>query len=96
MRIAYLVNQYPSISHTFIRREIIALEHRGVEIERIALRGWDNQLVDAADIRERERTRYVLREGTVRLLLAMLRMLIHAPFAPGKGARPGHTHGDRR
>jgi hypothetical protein len=26
MRVAYLVNQYPKVSHTFIRREILALE----------------------------------------------------------------------
>ena len=29
MRIAYLVNQYPKVSHIFIRREILALERRG-------------------------------------------------------------------
>ena len=29
MRIAYLVNQYPIVSHVFIRREILALERRG-------------------------------------------------------------------
>ena len=29
MRIAYLVNQYPKVSHTFIRREIQALEALG-------------------------------------------------------------------
>lgn len=39
MRIAYLVNQYAMVSHVFIRREILALERRGVEITRIALRG---------------------------------------------------------
>ena len=31
MRIAYLINQYPAISHTFIRREIRALEDMGVK-----------------------------------------------------------------
>ena len=28
-RIAYLVNQYPKVSHSFIRREILALERQG-------------------------------------------------------------------
>jgi len=32
MKLAYLVNRYPSISHSFIRREIEALERRGAEI----------------------------------------------------------------
>lgn len=79
MRIAYLINQYPKVSHSFIRREILALERQGFEIERIALRGWDGELVDAEDRRERERTRYVLRDGATPLLLAVARMLLTRP-----------------
>ena len=63
MRIAYLINQYPKVSHSFIRREILALERQGVEVRRIALRGWDGDLVDAEDLRERAATQYVLRGG---------------------------------
>ncbi len=33
MRIAYLINQYPKSSHTFIRREILALERQGFEVQ---------------------------------------------------------------
>ena len=44
MRIAYLINQYPKVSHSFIRREILALERQGFEITRIAIRGWDTDL----------------------------------------------------
>jgi colanic acid/amylovoran biosynthesis glycosyltransferase len=80
MRIAYLVNQYPKISHTFIRREILALEKQGCEILRIALRGWDgDKLVDEIDEIERKQTRYVLREGACILLLASTRMLLTRP-----------------
>ena len=32
MHIAYLINQYPKVSHSFIRREILALERQGFEI----------------------------------------------------------------
>ena len=39
MKIAYLVNHYPAISHSFIRREILALERLGHEILRISIRG---------------------------------------------------------
>ena len=42
MRIAYFINQYPKVSHSFIRREILALERQGFEIERLALRGHTN------------------------------------------------------
>src|SRR5262245_50103364 len=80
MRIAYLINQYPKVSHIFIRREILALERRGVEVTRIALRGWDSELVDEEDEVERKRTRYVLRVGASGLLLAFMRQLITRPL----------------
>jgi colanic acid/amylovoran biosynthesis glycosyltransferase len=79
MRIAYLINQYPMVSHIFIRREILALERRGVEVTRIALRGWDGDLFNEEDHLERERTRDVLREGAFALLLALARMLVTRP-----------------
>lgn len=79
MRIAYLVNQYPMVSHVFIRREIHALERRGVEVMRISLRGWDKELVDQEDHVERKRTRYALRAGAPALLLALVRMLLRRP-----------------
>jgi colanic acid/amylovoran biosynthesis glycosyltransferase len=67
------------VSITFVRREILALERSGVEVLRIALRGWDTELVDDQDRLERKQTRYVLREGGVMLLLAMARMLLKHP-----------------
>jgi colanic acid/amylovoran biosynthesis glycosyltransferase len=79
MRVAYLINQYPTFSHIFIRREILALERCGVEVMRIALRGWDAELVDAEDQLERKRTRYVLRKGAAALLIALSRMLLTRP-----------------
>jgi colanic acid/amylovoran biosynthesis glycosyltransferase len=79
MRIAYLVNQYPAATHTFIRREILALEQLGMDVMRISLRGWDRELVDEKDCSERIRTRYVLRDGASALLLSFVRMLITHP-----------------
>jgi len=77
--VAYLINQYPSVSHTFIRREIHALERRGLVVHRIALRGWDSPLVDERDLAERTRTRYVLQGGALALLLCMLRTALRSP-----------------
>lgn len=77
--IAYLVNQYPKVSHSFIRREILALERLGLEVQRIALRGWNGDAVDDEDLRERGRTRYVLQGGMAGLLSACVRMLISHP-----------------
>ncbi|RCL27351.1 colanic acid biosynthesis glycosyltransferase WcaL [Pseudomonas sp. AFG_SD02_1510_Pfu_092] len=68
MRIAYLINQYPKVSHSFIRREILALERQGLEVQRIALRGWDAEVHDSEDASERDKTRYVLRRGIKGLL----------------------------
>jgi len=79
LRIAYVVNQYPKVSHSFIRREILALERQGADILRISLQGWDDVLVDKEDREERERTRYVLQDGYAALLLAALRMAFTAP-----------------
>ncbi|MEA1604726.1 glycosyltransferase [Pseudomonas spirodelae] len=79
MRIAYFINQYPKVSHSFIRREILALERNGFEVQRIALRGWDGELVDDEDLRERGRTRYVLQEGIKGLLLPVLQTLREQP-----------------
>jgi colanic acid/amylovoran biosynthesis glycosyltransferase len=71
-RIAYIVNQYPKVSHSFIRREIQALERQGLEVLRFAIRGWQDELVDAADLSEREITQYALKPGVWRLLLTVL------------------------
>jgi glycosyltransferase involved in cell wall biosynthesis len=79
LKIAYLINDYPKISHSFIRREILALERQGFEVQRLAIRGWAGTLPDEEDRRERERTRYVLREGSVALLAPTLLAMLRAP-----------------
>ena len=79
LHVAYLVNQYTAVSHTFIKREIQALERRGVRVSRFALRGWQGELVDADDRAERDRTRYVLQQGAVVLLLALVQSAFAGP-----------------
>ena len=78
-KIAYFVNQYPKVSHSFIRREILALERQGFAILRIAVRGWDGELVDEEDRRERTRTRYLLQEGFSPLIFAVFRTMLATP-----------------
>jgi glycosyltransferase involved in cell wall biosynthesis len=79
LKIAYFINQYPKVSHSFIRREILALERRGFEVQRVALRGWDAAVPDQEDRLERDRTRYVLRHGAAALVLPMLSRLVLSP-----------------
>jgi len=79
LKIAYILNTYPQPSHSFIRREVQALERQGVEVLRLAMRASDAELVDPADKAEATRTQYVLRSGAARLVLCFLAEVIHAP-----------------
>ena len=79
LRVAYLVNLYPKVSHSFIRREILALERQGVTVLRIAVRGWDDVAPDPADAVERTRTRYLLQHGLAPLLGAAARLALTRP-----------------
>lgn len=81
MRVTYIINQYPKVSHTFIRREILALERLGVETQRIAMRGWDEKQIDADDINEQKRTQYVLKNGIFLLLISTIKVLLTSPIA---------------
>jgi colanic acid/amylovoran biosynthesis glycosyltransferase len=82
MRIAYLVNQYPMVSHTFIRREISALEAEGVYVERITIRRTPREsLVDPADRAEQGRTSALLDAGLGGLAAATLRLAALRPVA---------------
>ena len=78
--VAYLVNQYPKVSHTFIRREILALERLGMSVHRFAVRGWDAAAPDPDDASERDKTRYLLRRGAIGLLWPVLRTIAGAPL----------------
>jgi len=86
MRVAYFINQYPKVSHSFIRREILALEARGVSVSRFAVRGWADDLVDAADERERGLTRYLLQRGLAALLWSGVCVMARRPRAFFKAA----------
>ncbi|HWI11129.1 MAG TPA: glycosyltransferase family 4 protein, partial [Burkholderiaceae bacterium] len=67
------------VSHSFIRREILALERQGVAVLRVAVRGWADALADAADEAERTRTRYLLQRGLAPPLLAAARLALTRP-----------------
>lgn len=87
MKIAYFTNQYPAPSHTFIRREILALEARGHSIVRYAIRPFRGQLHDADDVAELQRTRHIFGAGSVRLLTDCLFTLLTRPHASFKSLR---------
>ncbi|HVF92844.1 MAG TPA: glycosyltransferase family 4 protein [Sphingomonas sp.] len=79
MRIAYLVNRYPTVSHTFIRREILAIEAEGHPVDRFSVRAAPGDLPDAADRAERDRTTVILAQPLPRLLSAALAATLRSP-----------------
>jgi colanic acid/amylovoran biosynthesis glycosyltransferase len=80
MKVAYLVNQYPHVSHSFIRREIAALEALGLDVERFSVRPSPADLVDPADVAERQRTQILLAAGAFGLLGALLQTALTRPL----------------
>ena len=99
MKIAYLVNQYPKVSHSFIRREILGVEAWGIEVLRCSIRSCRAELVDAADLSEQRKTRTVLESGASKLLSGALHTLTTRPLqflkglkmAVRLGTRPGQS-----
>lgn len=78
-RIAYFTNQYPAVSHTFIRREIRAMEALGVAVARFALRSGVN-LVDDEDKAEAKQTRFILKAGAGELFRCCVIALLKQPL----------------
>ncbi|MEX0777506.1 MAG: glycosyltransferase [Phycisphaeraceae bacterium] len=87
MRIGYLVNTYPRVSHSFIRREIRGLESLGIAVSRFSVRGNDMALTDQADRVEATRTQVLLHAGAVAFVLAVLALALARPVALLRGAR---------
>ena len=79
MTVAYVLNTYPQPSHSFIRREVRALERRGLEVHRFAMRRSHLTLVDPGDREEAEKTDYVLDAGAVGLARGLTRAVLSAP-----------------
>ncbi len=80
MKIAYLVNTYPRPSHTFIRREIQALERQGFDIHRFAMRSDRRSLKDPEDKAEDRLTEHVLERGKLALLSDGLGLALRHPI----------------
>jgi glycosyltransferase involved in cell wall biosynthesis len=80
MKIAYLMNQHPYISCTFIRREILELEAAGATVARFSIRYPSPEIKDPADLQELEKTRFILNAGTIGLLTNLLRVAVTRPL----------------
>lgn len=79
MRLAYLCNLYPAVSHSFVRREIEGVEAAGHEVYRFTLRPPRSDLKDEADLREVAVTEIVLEQGALRLASSALLLCFSRP-----------------
>ncbi len=60
LRLAYLTTEYPKVSHTFIRREILEMDRRGHHVLRMAIRDAGTAVADPVDAEEAKKTWHVL------------------------------------
>ena len=81
MKIAYLVNQYPTTTHTFIRREILGVEKSGLQVLRITIRRTTADLPTREDREELEKTFAVLDRGVLPLLWDVVLLAFRRPVA---------------
>jgi glycosyltransferase involved in cell wall biosynthesis len=95
VKIGYLVNTYPRASHSFIRREIHALERAAVSVHRFAMRSDRAALVDPADLAEDDLTEHVLNTGLHRLAPTALKWLAQHPAQTLTALRLALTCGQR-
>lgn len=79
VRVAYLTTEYPSVSHTFIRRELQELERQVGEVSRFTVRESSYPLADPEDERERTRTTCLLGRPARAWAGALLRRGVPAP-----------------
>src|SRR5262249_40131645 len=93
--VAYLTNQYPHVSHSFIRREITALEALGIRVARFSIRLSAADLVDSADRDEQRKTQVVLAAGFLGFLIAVARSFIAHPVRCLKALRVAISMGQR-
>ncbi len=93
MRIAYFINQYPKVSHSFIRREILALEKLGVEVHRWSLKTNPAELVDPLDLEELDKTRLLLSEPKMSLIARLSGALVRHPAGWFKALKLAFTTG---
>jgi colanic acid/amylovoran biosynthesis glycosyltransferase len=81
MRVCYFVSEYPAVSHTFIRREIVELERNDVTVFRVSLRRNGRKLVDEADLCEAAQTTYIFDGNVTKFASAFAHALTRRPVA---------------
>lgn len=82
-RLAYLVSQYPAVSHTFVLREVRSLRNAGFDIQVASINAPDRprRVLTFEEREEAESTYYVKAEGPKGALQGLLLTLLESPVA---------------
>ena len=79
-KIGYLATHYPSVSHSFILREILALQDLGVDIEPMAINpAPEDDVLTDIDRSERSRTFYIKSQSKKVILSSLMRAFRRSP-----------------
>lgn len=88
-RIAYLLSQYPAVSHTFFLKEILGLKQLGFQIEIASINPPDRPLQQLPTNEEREArgTYYIKTLGLTKILSTMFVLALRHPIVCMRGLR---------
>lgn len=93
MKVAYLTSQYPATSHTFIRREVEALQRAGIEVETFSTRQPSvSEKTDPENQRAYESTTYILPPRLLRVIGANIACLVLRPLRYLRTLRDAFRH----
>ncbi len=82
MNVAYLVSEYPAVSHTFIYREIQSLRDQGIGVRTASIRSPKNMdWMKTGEMDEMQNTFYIKRLVYGRFAMAHLRLFASSPRA---------------
>ena len=94
--VAYLVSQYPALSHSFIEREILAVRAQGVDVHTFSIRPADPATLLTRTMRDEAEATFVVRgQRPQAWLSAGLSLTRRGPRAPLAGIRRAATSGRR-
>lgn len=87
MRLAYLVSEYPAVSHTFILREVRRLRTRSLDVRVASINSPRRpaEEMTAVEREEEKSTFYIKRAGIIGAINAHLRAIIRNPVAYIRG-----------
>src|SRR5579862_1590421 len=88
-RIAYLLSQYPAVSHTFFLKEILGLKQLGFHIETSSVNRPDRPVSELTPIEAREasQTYYIKDTSHWRILTTLMLVLVKHPGIFWRGLR---------